>query len=420
MNEDSAADGGGALAAHWLNFLAFSIGLGAACEGLSVKSALSKFTKLSPAHISTQGLLVKNPKRQRAMMAAGPNMLRDELTRGAYTEPEIDAIFARRPATPLAALAFDLGLGMPNELPLATAYAARLDALAQEALACLEAHDLPAYSTCLTRFIDDEANLGQTTAALLALLSDVQAPMASHDMASLRTGTDRVLNYALLAFLAAVDLEWSTQYAARMTPTPTFHWLAPRFHPEFDPAGTTKIKRDLVSHPIRHLLTLCWLLTQHGHSKHKSHWEEMPPGPAELTQAIGLPDVSDVQIRKLTTGQRKCTLKLAMTLWEGLCQGIPADRSFAAPMPWMIFSIWMQTQHVHTWREEGNKRWKVVILSEPEYKVIWQAHRARWAAQLPQPGTLPWPEWLLAQSSWSDWMRPSQSSGLSPSPRDCQ
>jgi hypothetical protein len=419
MPEDSRTQELNQTAANWMNFLLCGIGMTAACEGLSVKSALSKFTTLSPAHLSTRGLQIKSPKRQREVTAAGEKVMRERLIWAGYTAPEIDALCARRPVSPLAALTSSMGIGIPNELALTTAFASRLDALGQEALAYLETHDLPAYRKCLTRFIREEMNSHPNSTELKHLLIDMQRELDSDGIATVRRSTDRVLDYALHALLSALDLEWSTQYFHTMQPTPTLHWLFPRFHPDFSPTGSIKIKRDLVSHPNSHLLTLCWLVVRRALAK-TNRWQAKAPGPAELTRAIGVEEITEGQVRKLTTGQQKLTLSKAIAIWDGLCQALPADRPIPAPMPWMFFGIWMQTQHVHTRRENGKKHWTVVILDEPKYKALWRAHREHWSSQLPQPGTMPWPEWLLAQSSWSDWMRPVQSSGLSSSPRDCQ
>jgi hypothetical protein len=407
------------LVSSWTNFMLLGIGIGAACEGLSVKSYLSKITTLSAAHISTQGLHIKNPKRQREVMEAMRSRFRNQLTDAGFSELKIESFEARRPTTPLAVLAFELGIGMPNELRLTTAYAERLDALAKAALTSLEARDLQAYRACLAKFMENEANEPHTPTTHLSLVNKLRSQLVADDMASLHHATGQVLAYALLAFLAAIDLEWLAHYATWLRPTPTFHWLLPRLNPDFDPALPMKAMRNLVAPPARHLLTLCSVVTQCAMSKNR-YWPKGPPGPTDLTHLIGLPEVTEPMIRKIITGQKKITLSQAVDCWRGMLQTLPEREHFDPPMPWLVFALWSQEMHVKRHRIGQVTERKIEVLDEHDYKAIWGAHLQRWADHLPPPGEHPWPEWMLAQSSWLPWMQSSQSSGRSSSPRDCQ
>ncbi len=404
----------------WVLLQSFPLEMVAAGEGKSVKSFLSDATGLSPAHVSTKGLEIKSTKRLNRLNQEMLHRARSGLSVKGYSTTEIEQCISDCPQTALAGLAYFLGHAGSEALTLAISVGARLDRLAMEALKCIEKDEILPYKRLLLDFLDEERRSFAGRENLAGIDEVQQVLMAANDWSSLRGPSNKVAEYTLLATLAAVDVEWGARYFGRLAPTPTFLWLAPQFHPDFDAANSKGLKRDVLKSPVGKLFDLLWAVTKRGASG-GAEWPANPPGPSALAKDINHVQTGDNLIRKWTSGAKPLRTAQVTELWASLNANLCGGETFEVPLPWIAVALWMERALVRrTLKPKSSKPGTVIFLSDIAYQAIWTEYRRRWAEQLPEPGNLPWPQWLLAQSAWPDWMRCSQSSGRESSPRDCQ
>lgn len=391
--------------------------ISAACEGVSMRSFMSKVTGLSPAHISQAGFDVKGPKRLQRVRATSLKVFVQHLSSKGYSDVEIEDILSAYPETPLAGLAHQLGHAGPAPLINAIAFASRVDRLALDALDCVHQGSIQEYKQRLSSFFREEAAVFEVEDLRREALALSECICAAEDWASLTKLSSTVADYALLAVLAAIDVEWGARYFSGLKPVPTLLWLQPRFHPDFDETNSKGLKRDVVARPVRHLLELSWSLARRGTSR--KQWPTEPPGPSVLARDIGHVETSDLIIRKWLSGAKPMNFAQAVDIWNSLNTNISGGHSYEVPVPWLCLALWMERSLIRK-KARSCVAGSVMVLCHASYGHIWEGHRARWADRLPMAGDLPWPDWMLAQSSSPGWMRSSQSLGLSSSPRDCQ
>lgn len=404
----------------WAGLGLFPLEMIAACEGKSTGSFLAEATGLSPAHLSSSGLEVKNQKRLGRVRQHAQEYARSGLAAKGYSPDEIEQYIAAYPETALAGLAYRLGHAGPAPLSLAMSLGARLDRLVLDVLRCVENDELSAYQCLLIDFLDEEKHFVEDQKYTADIAEIRRALSAATDWASLQGPSDAVVQHVLLAVLAAVDVEWGARYFGSLAPTPTFLWLAPQFHPDFDASNSKGMKRNVVTRPVSKLFDLLWAVTKRGTSRH-ARWPAKSPSPPMLAADIGHESTGDGVIRKWTNGAKPIRLDQVAELWASLTANLSGGTTFEVPFPWIAVALWMERALVkRSSKPNSSKPGTVIFLSDIAYQAIWAGHRKRWADELPEPGNLPWPEWLLAQSSWPDWMRSSQSSGRPSSPRDCQ
>jgi hypothetical protein len=402
----------------WTTLLHLPLEMFAACEGKSVKSFLADLTGLSPPHLSTRGLDIKSPKRVDRVVEHVREHTRRGLEDKGYPQGDIDELIEACPHTPLAGLVYRLGQALPRPLELAMEVGSRLDKLAVEAVQAMEHNALKVYRDLLLQYLDEELLFHGGDEYGAEMLELRRAVSTAVNWSGLQTPSDSVAQYALLATLSAVDVEWSAHYFSSLTPTPTFPWLFPRFHSDFEPSNSKGLKRGIVARPVGRVLELLWTIAKRGTNKQRV-WPYAPPGALVLAQDIAQERIGDGDIRKWSCGARPIELGEMVELWASLTQNLSNGRCADLPVPWMAVALWMERALVRR-RPNSSKPGTVILLSDTSYRAIWTSQRKRWKDQLPEPGDCPWPGWLSAQSSWPDWLRSSQSSGRPSSPRDCQ
>lgn len=405
------------IARLWAGLLLIPMDVMAACQGVSTRSLMSKVTGLSPAHLSQSGFDVKGAKRLQRVRDTALKESQRYLSSKGYSENEIDAILAAHPETPLAGLAYQLGQAAPAPPLDSIAFGARVDRLALDAHGCIQRNALEEYKQQLADFLREEAQVYKLRELQLELIDLSRTIAAAADWESLAKPSSTVADYALLAVLAAVDVEWGARYLARLKPVPTFFWLQPRFHPNFDPTNSKGLKRDVVARPVRHLLELLWTIAKRGTERRE--WPVEPPGPRALAREIGHVPTDELTIRKWVSGAKPMRFDQAVELWASLTMNLSGGDGYEVPVPWISIALWMERVLIRKKPRSSLAR-SVLVLCHESYANIWEGHRARWADRLPEAGTLPWPDRLLAQSSSPEWTRPSQSFGRSSSTRDCQ
>jgi hypothetical protein len=213
----------------WATLLSLPLDVFAVCEGKSVRSFLSDLTGLSPAHVSTRGLDVKSPKRFDRIAEHVRKHTRRNLEAKGYLQSDIEQLSKACPQTPLAGLVYHLGQASPRPPELAMEVGSRIDKLALEAIRATEANSLQAYRELLLEYLDEELffHVDDEHDAEVRELRRVVS--AAADWSGLQSPSDSIAQYALLATLSAVDVEWGAFYFRSLTPTPTFLWLFPGF-----------------------------------------------------------------------------------------------------------------------------------------------------------------------------------------------
>ncbi len=402
----------------WAALLSLPLDVFAACEGQSVQSFLSDITGLSPAHMSTRGLAVKSSKRLDRVAKHVRDYARQSLEAKGYLEGDVDQLLEECPQTPLAGLVHRLGQALPKPLELAMEVGSRIDKLAFDAMRAAEGNALEVYRELLLQYLDEELPFYGDDAYRAEILELRREMSMAVNWSDLQSASDSVAQYALLATLSAVDAEWCAHYFRRLAPTPTFPWLFPRFHADFDASNSKGLKRNIVDRPVGRVLDLLWSIAKRGTNKQQV-WPDAPPGASLLARDIAHEMIGDGDIRKWSCGARPLLLDQMVELWASLTQNLSNGNCIDLPIPWMAVALWMERAHVRR-RPKSSKPETVIVLSDTSYRAIWLSQRTRWKDQLPEPGDLPWPGWLLAQSSGPDWLRSIQSSGLPSSPRDCQ
>lgn len=406
----------------WMALLFLPVTMGASADGKKLKSFMSSVTGLSPAHISTQGLRTKNQSTVQGLRLRQERELTLNLARAGLAEAEAKALIEQLPLTLLAAYVATISGHPKIRLPVASAFAGLLDHCCVEAGNCLEIGDFDGYKNQLTEcasHLDEALCPGDSDGhqRLQAVIDEIQS---AGDWPDLMGATKALINDSYIALLCAIDVEWGATYFPDMKPTPTFHWLFPRFHPDLDPTNSKKLKRNLVIHPTRKLLECCWAVAKHACGT-QARWPKNGPKPHDIALDIGLEPRNNVRLRKIMSGTAPATADEVVQYWEGLCEYLgvkSAGGKVLAPQPWIILALWMEQTFIQ--HNRADKSTTVFVPSWESYAALWTRMRSCWSDRLPRPGTGSWPRWMTDQPSRPDWAPSSQSSGLSSSPRDCQ
>ena len=357
-----------------------------------MQSVLNGLTGLSPAHLSTRGLAVTNPKKLRQVQQHGQQWLLTFLTDKGYSGDQVKNLISGQPQTPLAALAYGIQHSAFQPLPLTVGHAQWLDAFTAGAKERLLAQDLPSYRVWLLAFLQEASDAGAEAGTSERLCKLARAIAAADDWYALRWPTDQLAQQVLLSFVAAWDVESGARYFTALVPMPTLPGFFPRIQASKNNAapGTLAVIR-----PVQLLLQRLWVIAKRGTSLSK-RWPDQLPGPTELAGDIALPSVSDATIRKINAGFCKLSADAVLELWTSLCESLSGGQTYPPPFMWILMALWMDTALLKPLPKTGRPG-SVVILDEAAYRHIWAMHRSCWAGDLPRPGADPWPRCLLDQ-----------------------
>lgn len=407
---------------RWSSLALLPMAINASAENKSLQSYISHASGLSPAHISTQGLSIKrSSKLDRVHQDLTAKGLRN-LTRAGVSQTESKVFLESLPKTPLSAFVATISRHIKIQLPFASSFAAMLDDCCIAAEGSLSSGDLNAYRIQLSEIVDRFLNaVGMADDSGLAQARKMtEAITYAQDWHALKDVTDAHFEDMYIALLCAIDVEWTAHYFPGMKPSPTFHWLFPRVHPDMDPQNSKRIKRNVIVHPTRKLLEFCWAIASYFGSA-RGCWPKKAPQPKEIARDCGLAPKKDTRLRKLMSGLAHATEDEIIEYWDGMFEHLGAnapDGKTLAPAPWIILTLWMQQTLIKS--NAADKSTTVFVQSSESYVALWDRLRSLWSDRLPQPGTTPWPAWMSVQSPRPDWVPSSQSSGRSSSPRDCQ
>ncbi len=418
MREIDGTPGAAELAGIWQRARLAPLSFVSALAGRSVKSLLSDATGLSLAHLSSKGLRVASRNREREVERHVHEKARAAFMQAGLSQAEADAVLARRPETAWAVFVFDLEFVTGLPLSLSAACALGLDELAARAIRALEGADVEAYRAVLEAALREDPDNIDAPQPDPGFADLSNAIGAATGWPALVAPTNLLVDYKLLSLLAALDVEWGARYFESMAPTPTLPWLFPRFHPDFDETNSRELKRDVVARPIRSLLQLMWMLPRSRVGQTLA-WPDRFPGPSEFARDVARETLTDATVRKMFAGVRRLRLDEVLDLWTALCRALGDGIERPPPWLWVMVGLLMEERFLEN-VPGGTRPGTIAIPSEAAYRRMWDNHRRRWADSLPPAGVRTWPAWLLAQSSSPPWLRSSQSSGRSSSPRDCQ
>lgn len=217
----------------------------------------------------------------------------------------------------------------------------------------------------------------------------------------------------LLEVFAAFDAECSAQFFSAMQPRPLLLSLAARINPVWDIDNAAHLKRNRVFRPSRRLLELLHSIMHcHLHGR----WPDAVPGRKDIADACGW---SETVIGNFIDGTKKLTLANCEVMWNQsftICKGNEAEPPLF-PKYLAAIALSLEGLLVRQTKQYKLKEW--FLLDEDSYRSRWEFHRL----QLPNAeitGSGMWPDWLTNQSLSSEFVRSSQSSGRSSSPRECQ
>lgn len=407
---------------RWSSLALLPMAINASAENKSLKSYISHASGLSPAHISTQGLSIKrSSKLDRVHQDLTAKGLRN-LTRAGVSQTESKVFLESMPKTPLSGFVATISRHIKIQLPLASSFAAMLDDCCTAAEGSLSNGDINAYRMQLSEIVGRFLNaVGMGDDSGLAQARKMtEAITYAQDWHALKDVTDALFEDMYIALLCAIDVEWTAHYFPGMKPSPTFHWLFPRFHPDMDPQNSKRIRRNVIVHPTRKLLEFCWAVARRYYRDHGS-WPKKAPQPKDLALACGLDPKKENRLRKLMSGLAPATEDEIIEYWDGMFERPGTEASSdktLAPAPWIVLALWMQQALIK--RNAADKSTTVFVQSGESYVALWDRMRSRWNDDLPRPGNGSWPRWMTDQSSRRWWAPSSQLSGLSSSPRDCQ
>lgn len=217
----------------------------------------------------------------------------------------------------------------------------------------------------------------------------------------------------LLDVFAALDAEWSGQFFPAMEPRPLLLYLAPRINPVWDIGNAAHLKRNRIFRPTRRLLELLHSVMQ---CHLRGRWPESVPGRKDISDACGLDENS---IGSFFDGTKKLSLGNCEAIWDGSFMLLNGKKSEPPLFPRPLAAIALSLEGLLVKQTKQYKLKELVLLDEDSYIRRWENHRL----QLPTPekaGSGKWPDWLTNQSLSSEFVRSSQSSGRSSSPRECQ
>ena len=192
----------------------------------------------------------------------------------------------------------------------------------------------------------------------------------------------------ILSYLAAIDLEFFSNYLPRFKLRPLFLDVLPVLGPKVSLDTITTLPRwDRFRLPTRRLLELSHAL---HYWWHKNAWPLQAVGRSEFAQAVALPDTT---IGNLFDGSKKLTLTQFKAFWEKLCNNVSKTEAFLTPTPLLMAAQFWQSSMVEF--DDALKVRSMFLFDGAAYLFWWNHHRGNWASQLPN-GTEDWPHWLGA------------------------
>lgn len=216
-----------------------------------------------------------------------------------------------------------------------------------------------------------------------------------------------------LEIFAALDAECSSQYFPAMEPRPLLLALATRINPDWNIDNAAHLKRNRIFRPSRRLLEML-------HSVMYCHlhgcWPEALPGRKDIADACGW---SEMAIGNFFDGTKKLTLANCEVIWDQSFKIARGSRTEPPLFPRHLAFIALSLEKLLVRQTKQYKLKELILLDEAFYSSRWESHRQK----LPTPdrtGVGKWPDWLTNQPLSSEFVRSSQSSGRSSSPRECQ
>ena len=191
-----------------------------------------------------------------------------------------------------------------------------------------------------------------------------------------------------LSYLAAIDLEFFSNYFPLRRLRPLFIDLLPTLGPKISLEKIALMpKRDRFRLPIRRLLELSHAL--HDQAR-KNAWPTKAVGRSEFARAV---EFFDYEIGHLFDGSKKLTFTQFDSFWGKLCKNVSETEIFLTPTPLLIAAQYWQARLVEF--DAALKIRSVVLFDGAAYLSWWNYHRENWASQMSQ-GTGDWPDWLNA------------------------
>ena len=275
------------------------------------------------------------------------------------------------------------GLQLPGsyELPLATAFAEKVDLMIFRLLDAHRGDDLEGCKQAILECdwleaVASQQNSGQQMEAL-RVASDWQAVLPA---------IQPFLFDMLLCLFAALDAEFGLVYFSYFQPRPIFLFVMPKLNAKVDLGSLDNIpKRNFIYRPVRRLLELTHALMV---LKRDQCWPEKPVGRKLLGEAL---DLMDQEIGNFFDGTRNMNAKLFEDYWVKLHQTVANGEPCASPLPLLLTTLVWQSWIT---RHPGQKLKSLILPDKESYTRFWKWHHQRWASKLDKGTTVGWPAWL--------------------------
>ena len=280
-----------------------------------------------------------------------------------------------------------------------------------------KAADLDSFNAALTTFSQLGTEGPEGTGLNCVPVSDfVEAIANASTWEEVLTALNMTFEKVIWEVFAALDAESGAQYFSAIEQRPLLLFVAPRINPNWDINDPKSSKRNRLFRPTRRMLELMHAVI----SCHRTgQWPKFSAGRKEFAQVCSWDETT---IGNFFDGTKQMSLNDCRVLWEAMSVGTEyqpkgTDNIPAFPVPLAAIAICLEATLVKVTKQ--HKLRQFILIDEEDYKRRWECHRRQLAKPKHQGGGL-WPDWLTNQSLPSEFVRSSQSSGRSSSPRDCQ
>lgn len=333
---------------------------------------------------------MRNSTLDKAKASAWANLHR-KLVKKDWTTDEIENFIASTPSRqnghPCVFGDLVHGLSQPGsiEYPLTGLFAKQLDDLENRLEAALHTRNAHEYKAALCS-VDWVWEPRWWTIDSHDAESSQQSFDLAQDWPALEIAIKPFIANILLSYLAAMDLEFFSNYFPWFRLRPLFLDLMPTLSPKIS-LETINLasKWGRFRLPTRRLLELSHAL---HYKAHRKAWPLQPVGRSELAQAVDQPDT---MIGNLFDGTKKLTFAQFDNFWGELCKNVSKTQVFLTPTPWLMAAQFWQSSMVEF--DDALKIRSLMLSDGAAYMVWWNYHRQNWASQLPD-GTEDWPQWL--------------------------
>jgi hypothetical protein len=360
-------------------------------SGKKVSSLLSDMTGISSSRLRPGSSQTLRPSTLNKATAHMEGVLRKKLEDKDWPPASIESFIASAPSKlngyPCAFGDLLHSLSGPgiSEYPLTSLIAQQLDQLDIKLERALATGDLDAYKAAVAsqswlssyRWWSDEKTDHRTARQMFQLADDWDA---------LAVAVKPIVLNILLAFMAAIDLEFSASYFHQFRLRPLFLDLLPMLGPNASLNSLGKFpKWDRFRLPSRRLLEL-------SHALHYRHWNKAWPmqcaGRSQISAAVYL---TDFTIGNLFDGSKKLSFQQFDSIWKQLCLTTSKTPVSATPTPLLLAAWLWQSKFVEF--DDGLKVRSIFLFDGHAYLTWWNHHRENWGSQL-TGGTADWPQWL--------------------------